>query len=147
MAAPVRMPPASRCASIGSKNQMRTLNGQIEQMQFDIHRLDDQLRKFQQDVDFRFQDSGRGAAPPATPARAGQRHGEIDDQSLPAAASAPVDRSAATFGAPGRGTRSADAFDPSADPDAPGAPRALGTLPGRCRPARRGGETAGHRRA
>ena len=103
------------------ENQMRTLNGQIEQMQFDIHRLDDQLRKFQQDVDFRFQDNGRGGAPAAGPARAGQRHSEGDDQSLPAAA-APVDQSAAAFGAPGPGTRSADAFDPSSRPQCAGRP-------------------------
>lgn len=109
------------------ENQMRTLNGQIEQMQFDIQRLDDQLRKFQQDVDFRFQDSGHGGAPVRSPPPAGQRHSESDDQTLPASA-APADQSAAAFGAPGRGTKRDDAFDPSADPDAPGAPHVIGTL-------------------
>ena len=32
------------------------MNGQIEQMQFDNRKLADELRKFQQDVDFRFQE-------------------------------------------------------------------------------------------
>jgi tol-pal system protein YbgF len=108
------------------ENQMRTLNGQIEQMQFDLQRLDDQLRKFQQDVDFRFQDSGHGA-PVRSPPPAGQRHSESDDQTVPASA-ASVEQSAAAFGASGRGTKRDDAFDPSADPDAPGAPHVLGTL-------------------
>jgi tol-pal system protein YbgF len=111
------------------ENQMRTLNGQIEQMQFDIKRLDDELRKFQQDVDFRFQDNGHGAPPVAPPPRAGQRHSEITDPSVPAAANS-VDSASAQYGAPGRGRRTSDAFDPSADPNAPGAPRPMGTLPG-----------------
>ena len=105
------------------ENEMRTLNGQIQQMQFDIHRLDDQLHKFQQDVDFRFQDIGHGGAP----ARAGQHHSENDVPTAPPSAS-PIDQSATTFGAPGPGTRSDDAFNPAANPNAPGAPRVLGTL-------------------
>lgn len=107
------------------ENQMRTLNGQIEQMQFDIHRLDDELRKFQQDVDFRFQDGGRGGAPAQAPARPAQHHSELEDQISPAA---PAEPSAPTFGAPGRGTKGADAFDPSSDPNAPGAPRIIGAV-------------------
>ena len=44
------------------ETQMRQLNGQIEQLQFANHKLEDELKKFQEDVDFRFQDSGRGGA-------------------------------------------------------------------------------------
>jgi tol-pal system protein YbgF len=111
------------------ENQMRTLNGQIEQAQFDIRRLDDQLRKFQQDVDFRFQGNGGrgGGGGPAVPPAPGQRRGEIDDQMMPPAA-APTEQTASRFGAPGAGTRGSDAFNPAADPNAPGVPRIIGTL-------------------
>lgn len=84
------------------ENQMRQTSGEIERLQFENRQLREQLRKFQEDVEFRFQEgAGRGAggaaprpaqgAPPATP--------------------------------PGRRS---DAFDPSATPAAPGAPRPLG---------------------
>ena len=111
------------------ENQMRTLNGQIEQIQFDIKRLDDALRKFQQDVDFRLQDNGRGTSAPAAPPRAGQRHSEIDEQAPPSSAVAAANPSVPKYGAPGPGTRASDAFNPVADPNAPGAPRAIGTVP------------------
>lgn len=85
--------------------QMRQMSGQIEQLQFENRRLQDQLKRFQDDVEFRFQEQGgRGAARPA-----GQPAGQ------PAVAPAPRPR-------PPRG----DAFDPSSQPAAPGAPRALG---------------------
>ncbi|WOJ89871.1 tol-pal system protein YbgF [Methylocapsa polymorpha] len=49
-------------------NQMRQINGQIEQLQFETRRLSEQLRKFQEDVDFRFQDvGGRSPPPPGGP--------------------------------------------------------------------------------
>jgi len=51
------------------ENQMRGMTGQIEQMQFQIKRLEEQLRKFQQDVDFRF-DELKTAKPAARPAPA-----------------------------------------------------------------------------
>jgi tol-pal system protein YbgF len=83
------------------ENQVRDLSGQVEQLKFENRRLQDQARKFQEDVEFRFQDlsSGGGKAAPATTPR-----------SRPAT---PPER---------RG----DVFDPSADPNAPGAPRPLG---------------------
>lgn len=52
------------------ENQMRQLSGELEQLQFENKRLQDQLLKFQQDVEFRFQDSagkaggGTKSAPP-----------------------------------------------------------------------------------
>jgi tol-pal system protein YbgF len=42
----------------------RRLNGDVEQMQFQIRRLEEQLKKFQADVDFRFSDLEGGAAKP-----------------------------------------------------------------------------------
>jgi tol-pal system protein YbgF len=85
------------------ESQIRQLSGQMEQLQFENRQLKDQLRRFQEDVEFRFQEGrggGRPSAPPAaTPARPGQPQ--------------PQKRS--------------DAFDPGAEPEAPGAPRQLGS--------------------
>ena len=101
----------------GSKGQVRQLSGQIEQLQFQNTQLEEQLQKFQQDVEYRFQELKGSAARPnsgATPATAapGQRPATLP----PAPQPAPQKRS--------------DAFDPAAQPDAPGAPRTLGNLPG-----------------
>ena len=105
------------------ENQMRGLTGQIEQMQFQIKRLEDQLRKFQQDVDFRF-DEMKPAKPapkaPATPAApaAQPKRTELNENGYP------VIVQTAPPAAPRRG----DAFDPAQDPNAPGAPRDLATM-------------------
>jgi len=47
------------------ENQVRQMSGHIEQLQFENRQLKDQLRKFEEDIEFRFQESagGRGAAP------------------------------------------------------------------------------------
>ncbi|PNG25246.1 YbgF trimerization domain-containing protein, partial [Methylocella silvestris] len=107
--------------------QLRQLNGQIEQLQFQNRKLEDQLRKFQEDVDFRFQDSGRGA--PAAAVKPQKRTDAIDDylsgDNRSAAAGSPATPSGgpAAGSPPSRTARRGDAFDPSADPAAPGAPR------------------------
>jgi tol-pal system protein YbgF len=77
----------------------RQLTGQVEEARNQVKRLEEQLRRMQADVDFRFQDlqGGKGGAKPAA----------------------------------GSNKRS-DAFDPGAQPQAPGAPQQLGatgTLP------------------
>ncbi|NNM74298.1 tol-pal system protein YbgF [Enterovirga aerilata] len=109
------------------EGQVRQMSGQIEQLQFENRQQKEQLRKFQEDVEFRLQErsgGGRSAAPATTqPSSAPQ---------TPASTPRPSRRS--------------DAFDPDAEPGAPGAPRPLGTTaasppladpaPGR----RRGGE-------
>jgi tol-pal system protein YbgF len=85
------------------EGQVRQLSGQIEQLQFQNKRLEEQLKKFQEDVEFRFQErGGRPAASGATP---------------PAAAP----------GQP-KPQKRGDAFDPSAQPAAPGSPRSLGDV-------------------
>jgi tol-pal system protein YbgF len=103
------------------ENQVRQMSGQIEQLQFENRQLKEQARKFQEDVEFRFQD-GRGAAPrgpgpatqgPATQAPAAQP--PVAQTPLPAGPAATAPR------------RRGDAFDPSEMPNAPGAPRPLGT--------------------
>ena len=97
------------------ENQIRQLSGQIEQLQFENRQLKEQLRKFQEDVEFRFQD-GRGAAaarqsPP--PATSGQSP-SVAAPARPVPPPSPLPQ------------RRGDAFDPRESPDAPGAPRPLG---------------------
>ena len=103
------------------ENQVRALNGQVEQLQFQNRKLEDQLRKFQMDVDSRFQDSaGHGGR--STPQRRTDAP-EAEPMAPPqqSAQTAP----APTASAPSRGRH--DAFDPDAQPSVPGAPMALGS--------------------
>ncbi|VTZ25460.1 Cell division coordinator CpoB [Methylocella tundrae] len=114
------------------ESQMRQMNGQIEQLQFQNHKLEDQLKKFQEDVDFRFQDSGRpGAAAPS--AAKPQKRSDAIDNLIDAGDQPGEPPSSATPPSvtPGsaRPSRRGDAFDPSNDPNAPGAPRTLGSAP------------------
>ncbi len=86
------------------ENQLRQLSGQIEQLQFENRRLTEQLRKFQEDVDFRLSERG------------GSRSG-----------AAPTPPPAAQPPQPGR-QRRGDAFDPAGQPGTAGAPRQLGAV-------------------
>lgn len=81
------------------ENQLRQLSGQIEQLQFENRRLTEQLRKFQEDVDFRLNEKS-GSRPASGQPGAAQRPGQ----------------------------KRSDAFDPNAQPGAAGAPRVLGTV-------------------
>lgn len=87
------------------ENQLRQLSGQIEQLQFENRRLTEQLRKMQEDVDFRFSERG------------GQRNSAAPAPQAPRPAAPP----------PGR-ERRGDAFDPAAQPGAAGGPRQLGQI-------------------
>ena len=80
------------------ENQLRQATGTIEQLQNQQRRLEEQLKRFQEDVEFRL-NGGHGAAP--------------------AAEAAPTVKP----------QKKSDAFDPSADPNAIGAPRPIGTAP------------------
>lgn len=103
------------------ENQLRALTGQIEQMQFQQRKQEESLRKFQQDVDFRFQEGG--GKPSLRPAQSRRGDGGtpgLNDPGQPGIILAP----------PARNSRN-DAFDPNAQPNAPGAPRPIGTLPQR----------------
>src|SRR5579864_1649660 len=88
------------------EEELRQANGRIEELENAQHRLEAQLQKFRQDVEFRFGDRSAGAPPE------------------PNVAEAPL--APAQPGVPSR-PRKSDAFDPNSDPDAPGAPRPLGT--------------------
>ncbi|MBB4041147.1 tol-pal system protein YbgF [Microvirga flocculans] len=91
------------------ESQFRQLSGQMEQLQYENRQLKEQLRKFQEDVEFRFQEGrgGGGSKPPAaTPARPAQPSAQ-----------------------PTQPQRRSDVFDPAETPDAPGAPRPLGSTP------------------
>jgi len=110
------------------ENQLRKLNGQVEQLQFQNRKLEEELKKFQEDVDFRFQDSGGNAGPSASPAaKPLQKRTEslenLIESDNPTASGAPAQ---APMSTPTRTRQRDDAFDPSADPNAPGAPRMLG---------------------
>ncbi|MGO4573634.1 tol-pal system protein YbgF [Microvirga sp. 2TAF3] len=86
------------------ENQFRQMSGQIEQLQYENRQLKEQVRKFQEDVEFRFQENRGGAkASPSTtaPVRPAQPQPQ----------------------------RRSDMFDPAVDPNAPGAPRPLGSTP------------------
>jgi tol-pal system protein YbgF len=101
------------------ENLVRQLNGQVEQAQNQNRRLDEQLKRFQGDTDFRFKEleGGRGGRP-AAPAPGAQ----------PPTGQPPA-------GQPPRQQRG-DAFDPTANPQAAGTPQPLGS-PGSATQARR----------
>ncbi|MGH9676734.1 MAG: hypothetical protein ACRD36_06495, partial [Candidatus Acidiferrum sp.] len=61
------------------ESQMRQINGQIEQMQFETRGLADQLKKFQEDVDFRFHEGG---APGAHVAKPPQKRGDASETQI-----------------------------------------------------------------
>ena len=87
------------------ENQLRQMSGQIEQLQFENRRLSEQLRKFQEDVDFRLNEKGGGGRP---------------NTAAPGPSGAPP-----SGGAPQRQRRCA-AFDPTTQHGAAGAPQQLG---------------------
>jgi tol-pal system protein YbgF len=118
------------------ESQMRQLTGQIEQLQFSNQQLQQQLKRMQDDYEFRFQQLGaRGGAPSASPAlqAAPPAPGSPAPAAVPGRRSENAERNDIADGpspirplSPGRRS---DAFDPNANPNAPGAPRALGALP------------------
>jgi tol-pal system protein YbgF len=114
------------------EEQMRQMNGQIEQIQFAQHKLEDQLKKFQQDVDFRFQDSGHGAAS-RPQKRTDASESEIGAPTNPSTTTNAANDFSPSNGAsassvPLHGSHRGDAFDPASDPNAPGVPHQLGSI-------------------
>jgi tol-pal system protein YbgF len=109
------------------ENQLREMAGQIEQLQHENRRLVDQLRKFQEDVEFRLGDGGaRAQAPSGSPASR-QGRGQSAQGASPQQQGSVQQISPQQAPAQQRGARRSDAFDPAANPNAPGAPRQLGS--------------------
>ena len=104
------------------ESQMRQISGQIEQMQFETRRLADQLKKFQEDVDFRFREGGAQGVPAGKPP---QKRSEAPEPQINGDDRGPPQSAAIV---PSRANGRGDAFDPSQNPDAPGAPRPLGSF-------------------
>jgi tol-pal system protein YbgF len=100
------------------EGQIRQLTGAVEQLQYRNQQLEAALRRMQGEAEYRPPD---GTSRPTMPAH-------------PSASSHPVPPPVATYpqgssppaAAPGQ---RGDAFDPSLHPNAPGAPRPLGTTP------------------
>jgi tol-pal system protein YbgF len=91
--------------------QIRQLTGTIEQLQFRNQQLEGQLRRLQEDSEYRLQELGAkgGSRPAAQP-----RPQNTPPSSVPAATAAPG--------------RRGDVFDPAQNPNAPGAPHTLGSV-------------------
>lgn len=68
------------------ENLVRQLSGQIEQLQFENRRLQDQLKRFQEDVEFRLQEKSGTPARQQPPQRRGDA---FDPATTPGAAGAP----------------------------------------------------------
>lgn len=94
------------------ENQIRQLTGMVEQLQFRNQQLEQQVRRGQEDADYRFQELG------------GRGGGAARPQRPPAAQPVPQQQPSG----PGPGRRS-DVYDPNENPGAPGAPQVLGALP------------------
>ena len=88
------------------ENQVRQLTGTIEQLQFRNQQLETQLRRMQEDTEYRFQELGGKGTPRQT------------TQAHPPVSSPP----------PGVPPGKRDVFDPTQHPNAPGAPQTLGSI-------------------
>lgn len=93
------------------ENQSRMMAGQIETLQYENRQLKEQLRKFQEDVEYRLQEGKGGGKPAPAPANPGKVDGGNPGSGNPAAK--PHKRS--------------DAFDPEQNPGQPGAPQQFGS--------------------
>ena len=124
------------------ENQMRMLTGQVEQLQFRNQQLEQQLRRAQEELDFRTQGGNPGAAPRAAapsaqpPMQGRPQQPPIQQQAAPQAyppagqpGAQPDIYSGPSPIKPLPGGRRSDVFDPNENPNAPGAPRQLGQLP------------------
>jgi tol-pal system protein YbgF len=91
------------------ENAMRQLTGTLEQLQYQNQQLQTQLKRMQDDTEYRFQALGSRSGPPSgTPPRAMPPQAPAN----PPPANMPGNRS--------------DVFDPEQHPNSPGTPRVLG---------------------
>lgn len=113
------------------ENQLRQITGTIEQLEHRNRQLEQQIKRLQDEIDYRFQQQ-QGAAPPARQQSAAPPSSPPPPPPPPAPAAKsagqpmpPAAAPAEPVAPPPSGRRS-DVFDPSANPNAPGVPRALG---------------------
>jgi tol-pal system protein YbgF len=110
------------------ENQLRQLTGQNEELQYRNRQLEERLRQFEGGAQGApGQAPNVAAVPPAqsAPVYRPQQQSAQPNYEPQTAAPAPIVQEAPQPGAPGT-RRRGDAFDPSQNPSAPGAPRALG---------------------
>ncbi len=109
-------PPGELAARIERlEAHIRQLTGAIEELQHRNRLLETQLKRMQGEADYRVQEQRGSGAPRAQPA----------PTRPPVAQQPPLAQPPATV-QPGR---RGDAFDPSQNPSAPGAPKVLGSIP------------------
>jgi tol-pal system protein YbgF len=105
------------------QNQLRQLTGQNEELQFRNRQLEEQLRQMQAGAPAGGRPNVAAAPAQAPVARQQPIQPQVYDPQPPVASAAPIAQDPAP---PARGGRRNDAFDPNANPNAPGVPRALG---------------------
>ncbi|MEI2299508.1 tol-pal system protein YbgF [Ensifer sp. MJa1] len=148
---PVVKVQSAETARIGQlEEQIRSLNGRIEEMSFQLLQMQEQIRKFQEDNEFRFQDLESGKASPKksgalqTPKTSDQASvtpGVTDSQTMAPAGSGNDMASSGASSDPSQGTTGAGApatlgqivFDENGNPVAAttdAQPGANATLPG-----------------
>ncbi len=120
------------------ENQLRTLTGQNEELQYRNRQLEEQLRALQGSQQSQPGNQGtapsRQTSPSAPPAQQNSGYYPPPPQQPqygqqprgPQPADSPAVITAAPPPGGGRGGRRGDAFDPNQNPNAPGVPRALG---------------------
>ncbi len=109
------------------ENALRQLTGQIEVLQHQNQVLQMQIKRMQDDTEYRFQQMGRGQdGPPARSAMPGRRSEARPPMPNPNAPGAPQSQPNQAVANTGNG----DAFNPGLHPNAPGVPRSLGGGPG-----------------
>jgi tol-pal system protein YbgF len=116
------------------ENQIRQLTGMIEEMQHRTSQLEQQLKRTQQDNEFRFQEMNPSGRPPAARGQSGAVSPPpgpppLASRTAPPPGPAPAATLPPEQSPPASGGRRGDVFDPSSAPGAPGAPRILGSVP------------------
>jgi tol-pal system protein YbgF len=106
--------------------QMRQMSGKIEELQFQNQQLRDQLKRFQEDTEFRFQDNGKGSNQAATSRPSATPPASTPPRQIAAGTPAPMSPPAPAVPS-ARAPSHGDVFDPQIDRNAPGAPRPLGS--------------------
>jgi tol-pal system protein YbgF len=107
------------------ENEIRQLTGAVEQLQYRNQQLEQQLRRLTEEGGAPRTAPTAHPAPSASPPVAAHP----SPATLPPVAALPAPPAAAQAGPPAQPGRRSDAFDPTQNPGAPGAPRVLGGLP------------------